>query len=74
MGYSRADIERAERMANQAQTQVDAKAKLILRMKRSNLSTKDAEAALDTMVEIRDLTLLRFKTMQASIKTDDSSN
>ena len=72
MGYSKADIEAARRRVDQAKTQVDLQVELILRMRRSGLSTAVAEAALETMAKNRDRVQARLREMRKCIANDNS--
>jgi hypothetical protein len=72
MGYSKADIEEARRRVDQAKGQVDLQAEMILRMRRSGLSTAVAEAALETMATNRDRMQARLREMRKGVANDNS--
>lgn len=68
MRYTQAEIDDAQRLSDDAQAQVNSQARLIVRMKASDVSTVAAESALRTMIIIRDQMLARLKAMQRPLK------
>lgn len=63
MKHSKAKIEEARRLAQQAEAQVAAQLEMIERMKRSSLSTEVAEEALRTMRKIVNQMRTRLRSM-----------
>lgn len=74
MNVTDAEYDAAQRLADQAQDQVDGQARMILRMRASGVPTATAEAALRTMTIIKDQMLARLKGMQRPLRIVPASN
>jgi hypothetical protein len=73
MGHSKIDIDETRWLVAQAKALVDLQTEMILRMRRSGLSTADAEAALETLAKNRDRLQARLREMREGIRSDNSS-